>query len=211
MRERNMPSATAPRDDEALMAAYVAGDTAAFGELFQRYARFLMSLLAAQPGARNEAADLVQQTFLQIHRARHDFDPARKLRPWVVTIALNLCREHCRRRARHPEVSLELEGLPEPWVENRKERQVDASLQLRQALTALRPEQREVIELRWLAGLSFSEVANIMGVSAAAARVRAHRAYLALRRADDVQLDNAGRGHHCTDRSVQLMELRRNR
>jgi RNA polymerase sigma-70 factor (ECF subfamily) len=171
------------RDDEQLMAAYVAGDAAAFRELFQRYARFLSSLLASQPGTRNDAADLVQQTFLQLHRARYDFDPARKLRPWIVTIAFNLRREHLRRRARRPETALDEDELSENLLEDRGQRRLDAGLSLRHALSLLKPDQREIIELYWFGGLSFQEAAEVVGVSPAAARVRAHRGYIALRRA----------------------------
>jgi RNA polymerase sigma-70 factor (ECF subfamily) len=170
-------------DDEQLMVAYVGGDKAAFRELFRRYAKFLMSLLATQPGTRNDAADLVQQTFLQLHRARHDFDPARKLRPWIVTIAFNLRREHLRRRARRPETPFDEEELADRLPEDRQQRRVDASLQLGRVLATLKPEQREIIELHWFAGLSFQEAAEVVGVSPAAARIRAHRGYIALRKA----------------------------
>src|SRR5258706_12214080 len=113
------------RDDEQLMAAYVAGDAAAFRELFERYAPLLISMIAAQPGTRNDVADLVQQTFLQLHRARHDFDPRYKRRPWLLTIALNLRRQEARRKYRSPEGPLELDldlglvgsAVEEPQVE----------------------------------------------------------------------------------------------
>src|SRR3954468_20058724 len=91
------------------MAAYVAGDLAAFRELFDRYAPFLMSMIAGQPATRNDVADLVQQTFLQLHRARHAFDPRYKRRPWLLTIALNLRRQEARRKYRRPEVPFELD------------------------------------------------------------------------------------------------------
>jgi RNA polymerase sigma-70 factor (ECF subfamily) len=179
------------RDDEELMAAYVAGDLAAFRQLFERYAPFLMSMIAAQPATRNDVADLVQQTFLQLHRARHDFDPRYKLRPWLLTIALNLRRQEARRKYRRPEVPLDLD-LDQGILDRVAEApHAEPAVIVRSAIAALPIEQREAIELHWIAGLSFHEIAEIMGISAGAARVRAHRGYLALRRIFGVEPPNA--------------------
>ncbi|SRR5258706_993403 len=175
------------RDDEQLMAAYVAGDAAAFRELFERYAPLLISMIAAQPGTRNDVADLVQQTFLQLHRARFDFDPRYKLRPWLMTIALNLRRQEARRKYRKPEVPLELDldlGIVGGAAEQPP---IEPAIHVRRALAALPIEQREAIELHWIAGLPFHEIAEVMGISAGAARVRAHRGYIALRKAFGIE------------------------
>lgn len=90
------------RTDEELMADYRAGDRSAFRELYDRYAPVLERTMLRDLWHPEEARDLVQQTFLQLHRARHDFDPNQKLRPFIFTIALNLKREHFRRIKRRP-------------------------------------------------------------------------------------------------------------
>jgi RNA polymerase sigma-70 factor (ECF subfamily) len=169
--------------DEELMAAYVAGDQRAFAELFRRYAPLLERALARELSARSEVRDLIQQTFLHLHRSRFDFEPGRKLKPWIFTIALNLKREYFRRGKRRRETSLEQEGVPEPAVAPRGQERADAARELAPALAALPRDQREVIELHWFAGLSFSEVAESVGASVAAVKVRAHRGYVALRQA----------------------------
>jgi DNA-directed RNA polymerase specialized sigma24 family protein len=97
------------RSDEQLMAAYVAGDGAAFRVIFERYAPVLMRAMLRELYVREEANDLVQQTFLQLHRARADFDAGQKLKPWIFTIAMNLKREYFRRKKRRPERSLDAE------------------------------------------------------------------------------------------------------
>ena len=66
--------------DEKLMLAYADGDSAAFDTLFERYAPTLL---------RTMDAAAVRQTFLQMHRARHDFVPGSRLRPWLMHIAAN--------------------------------------------------------------------------------------------------------------------------
>ena len=69
------------RTDEELMQAFAGGDSAAFGELFARWAPALLRVTHRHLGRRADAEDVVQQTFLQLHRARRDFKPGMKLRP----------------------------------------------------------------------------------------------------------------------------------
>lgn len=161
------------------MAAYVAGDKAAFQELYSRYSGLLYRVLRRGMHSQADAEDLLQQTFLQLHRARHDFKAGARLRPWLFTIALNLRREYYRRRGRRPEAPLDL-GT-EPSVRPALASRFEAARALSRALEQLEPGQREVIELFWLDQLSFPEVADVMGISLSAAKVRAHRGYQRLR------------------------------
>jgi RNA polymerase sigma factor (sigma-70 family) len=170
------------RSDEELMAGYVAGDRGAFDELFRRYAPILLRVLARQLRTPEEANDLVQQTFLQLHRARNDFRPGARLRPWLFTIALNLKREHFRRVKRRPESPLELDGRSDPAVQPSGPERADAEKTVRRALDQIPDDHREVIVLHWFEGLSFAEVSEVVGASVSAVKVRAHRGYVALRR-----------------------------
>jgi len=167
--------------DEELMTAYIAGDKAAFRELFRRYAPLLQRAMARDLRSPEEANDLVQQTFLHLHRSRLDFEKDRKLKPWIFTIALNLKREFFRRSKRRHETSLDDERVAEPFEGPRGQERSDASRETSRALLALPAEQREVIELHWFGGLSFPEVAEAVGSTVAAVKVRAHRGYVALR------------------------------
>ena len=166
--------------DEELMAAYVAGNPGAFRALFDRHAPGLERLLLRDLRQKEEARDLVQQTFLQLHRARLDFDPEKRLKPWLYTIALNLKREHFRRRRRRPEHPDSEEAERQP-IAPRGQEQSEARRSVGWALDRIPNDQREVIELHWLAGLSFPELAESIGITVAAAKVRAHRGYVKLR------------------------------
>lgn len=163
------------------MTAYVQGDERAFGLLFARWAPVLAGLFRRQVGP-EEAGDLVQQTFLHLHRGRFDFAPGAKLRPWLFTIALNLGREQLRRRVRKPAVALELDPAAPPStgasseLEGREE-----AARVRRAVSALPAAQREVIELHWFQGLPFAKVAELLGAKVGAVKVRAHRGYQRLR------------------------------
>jgi RNA polymerase sigma-70 factor (ECF subfamily) len=167
------------RSDEELMAAYVGGDLAAFDELFQRYAPQLLPLLARGLG-RADAADLLQQTFLQLHRSRSDFRRGEALRPWLFTIAVNVKRQHLRSLRRRRECAgLDLETLasPEPpAIREETTGRIDA------LLAELPQEQSVVIRLHFMEGLSFQRIAEVVGASVGAVRVRAHRGYVSLRR-----------------------------
>jgi RNA polymerase sigma factor (sigma-70 family) len=163
------------------MARYRKGDTAAFQELYERYAPKLLGLMRRSLYRPEEAKDLVQQTFLQLHRARNDFREGALLRPWLYTIALNLKRKHFRTVKRRPTSSLEVEPGQENEPSVSLEREEDVA-RLRAALVELSPLQREVIELHWFEGLPFAEVAKVCGASLSAVKVRAHRGYKHLRK-----------------------------
>ncbi|MGD8862146.1 MAG: sigma-70 family RNA polymerase sigma factor [Myxococcales bacterium] len=168
--------------DEALMAAYVAGDQSAFEALFRRYAPLVLGLGRRHLQSDDAARELVQQTFLRLHGARRDFRPDTRLHPWLMTIVMNLVRDQWRLRKRRPTSSLEHEP-PAPPREGAIER-MDAERRARKlhaALSQLPESQREVVELHWLQDRPFAEVARVVGSTEGAVRVRAHRAYAKLR------------------------------
>ncbi len=183
-----MSNIGAMRSDEELMAAYVAGEAAAFDEIFRRYSPVLLRTMRRQLSRPEDARDLVQQSFLHLHRSRKDFNPGKRLKPWLFTIAINLKREYFRRWKRRPESTLE--GLPESlWTEGPKgQERADAQQTLLHAFSKISEDQREVIAMHWFEGMSFPEVAEIVGASLSAVKVRAHRGYGALRKA----LDDSG-------------------
>jgi len=165
------------------MAAYADGDQAAFRELFERNAPLLTRVVHAQIRSDEETRDLVQQVFLQLHRARRDYRKGDPLRPWLFTIAYNLCRDRWRTAGRRRELPIE-QAPPAAHsssaVDLLQERQ--RADRLRAALVVLPDEQRRVIEMHWFAELPLPDVAAALGVSLSAVKVRAHRAYERLRK-----------------------------
>lgn len=181
MGEQDHARSSEAASDEALMLLYVAGDRTAFRTLFDRYFPQLMRLARRRVSSDDEAREIVQLTFLHMHRARNDFRPDAKLRPWLFTIAMNLVREHYRRRGRQRETFLEPERLPEPTPTDDPVQAAETAKRVQRALELLPRGQREVIELHWLSGLPYLQVAEIVGASEAAVRVRAHRGFALLR------------------------------
>ena len=169
------------RTDEALIAAHLTGDKTAFPILFQRYAPTLQGIMRRDIRKTQDADELVQDTFLHLHRAAKSFQPDRKLRPWLMTIAFNLKREYFRRKGRRPEAPLNLDGRNDPSEEPRILERRHAQRQVTRALASLSDSQRDVIEMHWFAGLSFPEIAEAVGASLSAVKVRAHRGYEKIR------------------------------
>jgi RNA polymerase sigma-70 factor (ECF subfamily) len=166
------------RTDDELMAAYLAGETAAFDELFRRYALPLLRALRRRLNA-EDANDILQQTFLQLHRCRFDYLPGAGIRPWIYTIAFNLQRRQAR-RGHFEDAFIEEEAATSAgasWPAD------GAAIQsVRSAVAQLPREQRRVIALHWFEGLPFEQVATTVGASLSAVKVRAHRGYVALRK-----------------------------
>jgi RNA polymerase sigma-70 factor (ECF subfamily) len=180
--QKSARSALEP-SDEALMAAYATGDRAAFSALFGRYSALVWRALRRGGIADDVARDLVQQTFLQLHRARRDFRPDKgKVRPWLMTIAYNVKRDYLRSKKRRVEVPLEAErhvgesADPGGGLDDERE-----ARRVREAVAKLPPKLRDVIEMHWFMELPFADVADALGVSRSAAKVRAHRAYKKLK------------------------------
>ena len=169
------------RSDAELMAAYVAGDQAAFRALFARLAPQLHRIAVYQLARSEDANDLVQQTFLHLHRARRDYQAGAPVKPWLVTILLNLKRDLLRRGARRPEHPLREAEPGDHRVELANGERRARGGDVRAAIAKLPEAQAEVIVLHWFGGLSFPEVARVVGASLSAVKVRAHRGYARLR------------------------------
>ena len=171
-----------PRTDEELMRVYCAGDAAAFDVLFERYADLLLRVARRHLETEDQARDVVQETFVRVHAARFDFRTDARLRPWVLTIAMNLVREHWRRtKRRKTSVDDTLDRRAAPAEEQGPIETRQRAEALHAALRRLPDSQREVVELHWIQELPFAEVARIVGTSEGAVRVRAHRAYKTLK------------------------------
>src|SRR5437764_3116640 len=90
------------KTDEQLLSAYRHGERPSFAVLVLRYQRELYHFLVRFLGDRAAAEDVFQETFLQVHQSADQFDPQRRFRPWLFTIAANKARDLIRSQARRP-------------------------------------------------------------------------------------------------------------
>ena len=162
------------------MCRYQAGDGAAFEEFYNRTRPLVHRYHSALAISGSQAADLTQDTFLQLHRSRHLYDPRLPVTPWLLAIAryvrlmaLRVVRRHLAREVPLDERDIDAGDL------------ADAVLHkaiLAQALDRLPEHYRDPIVLHHLLGVSFRDIAGIVGSSEGGARIRASRGMSELRR-----------------------------
>ena len=172
------------------MARYQDGDANAFRELYALVAPRLLGYLLKMARSRALADDLLQQTFLKVHRARGAYVRGADPLPWIYSIAHRTFIDEARKvkraivRVGDDDVPEVVAGLDGETVERRDESRVDPEL-ARAALDALGQlpaQQREAVVLTKLDGKSVAEAAEIAGTTVGAMKVRAHRGYEALRK-----------------------------
>jgi len=175
-----------PRSDADLaMERYAAGDGAAFGLVYDALAPRLYGYLLRQTRDRPRAEDLVQQTMLQIHRARDRFIPGAEVTPWAFAIARRLLVDEVRRGRRivlsddgdQDSGPSDLPGADQVFAAG------ELAERIQRILAQLPLSQRVAFELIKQEGLTVAEAAQVLGTTVAAVKLRAHRAYEALRAA----------------------------
>ena len=168
----------AARQLAALMTAYQAGFLPAFESLYAALASPLLAYLAALCRDRARAQDLLQETFLQIHRSRRAYRSDLPVRPWVFTIARHVWLMDRRYHSRRPRSDDELPEVPVPAaVESLADRD-----RLRRALDEVLPDRREALLLHHVWGFSFAEIGQMLGIRAEAAKLRSSRGMADVRR-----------------------------
>jgi RNA polymerase sigma-70 factor, ECF subfamily len=179
-------------DPKVLMERYCAGDASAFRELYAAVAPKLLGYLLRMARNRALADDLLQQTFLKVHRARSAFVLGADPVPWIYSIAHRTFLDEARRNKRAvvglgtsdelPEISADLHGQSDHSRDEPRHDPEVAKAAL-SALSDLPDQQREAVVLTKLDGKSVAEAAMIAGTTVGAMKVRAHRGYSALRKA----------------------------
>jgi RNA polymerase sigma-70 factor (ECF subfamily) len=162
-----------------LMIGYQKGSMDDFEGLYSALKQPLLRYLWTFVRNATVAEDLLQETFLQIHRARQTYTPPRPVRPWIYAITRHVALMHLRSGRRRKEMLAD-DQLPEVPVPPEMEKLADRAT-LHQWLAELPRHSQEVLMLHHLLGMSFQEVGLILGVAPGTAKVRSHRALKALR------------------------------
>jgi RNA polymerase sigma-70 factor (ECF subfamily) len=170
------------------------GDLRAFDEVYARYAAMVYNLALRLSGNGDEAADLTQEIFLRVFRHLDSFSGRSALKTWIFRVALNHCRE---RLSRFRPLTLPIgEEMDEPGAarladprRDPEEEAVAADLgrQVTRALALLPAPFREAVVLRDLQGLSYQEIAAVLGVRVGTVRSRIARGREQLRNLLDRQ------------------------
>ena len=196
MSEEAKKRSGSPQEDKALVRAFQAGDKAAFDRLVLKHKDRLFNLCYWFLGDYEEANDLAQETFIKVYGSLKKFRFESAFSTWLYRIAVNTCKNRlASSEYRHKKKMIWLDnpGDPQaggpavaiqddsasPGVElERKEKMV----LIRQAIDALPMEQKTVVTLRDMEGLSYEEVSHITGLNLGTVKSRLARARLDLRR-----------------------------
>jgi RNA polymerase sigma-70 factor (ECF subfamily) len=165
---------------EMLMARYQEGDFAAATALIDRISPQLYRFFVGQFASRPDADDLLQETWLRIHRVRHTYRLGEPVLPWFYAIARHVRVDHYRKAVRTTAREQRLEEMSQlaaPALGETGKGDDD----LEALLAPLSESQREVIEMLKVAGMSLEEVARATSASVGSVKQKAHRAYEKLR------------------------------
>ena len=173
--------------DAALMLKVQEGDGAAFEALVDRYKQPVVNLAARIIGDPTEAEDVAQNVFLQAYKAAGRYKATAKFSTWLFTITRNLSLNELRRRARHPADSMD---APPEWDRESPSRQfedrsaplaseevlrAELTEKIEEVLAELPVNQRTALVLLKEKGLSYEEIAGILGCSVSAVKSLIHR------------------------------------
>lgn len=173
-------------DDDQLINAALAGDSAAFGMLVQKYQDRLFNTMTHVVGSPEDARDVVQDAFVKAFVKLETFERASAFYTWLYRIAFNAAVS--RQRRQKPTVSIQQQreewgrelASADPPPEDRLERQELAG-QVQAALARLTEEHRTIVVLREMDGCDYETIAAILDLPVGTVRSRLHRARLQLR------------------------------
>jgi RNA polymerase sigma-70 factor, ECF subfamily len=167
------------RNPESLMTRYQAGDFAAVTVLVECIGPQLHRFFLAQSASCRDADDLLQETWLRIHRVRHTYRQGEPVLPWFYAIARRVGIDHYRRANRTTAREHPLEEAADVAATPASEEAHADDLEV--LLAPLSESQREVLRMMKVAGMSLEEVARATASSVGSVKQKVHRAYRTLR------------------------------
>ncbi len=163
-----------------------AGETEAFEDLVRSHEKTVYNLALRMTGDPQDAEDMAQEAFLKAYRSLGEFRGESKFSVWLYRIVSNVCLDHLRRQSRRPTVSLTAEDeegeqtqwdvpdeslSPERLLEQKLTREA-----VQKGLNALPEEQRQILLLREIRGLSYEEIGRILDLEPGTVKSRIFRA-----------------------------------
>ena len=190
-----MKKAANDTTDQRLIAQFKAGSAEAMEKIIEKYENSIFTFGLKMCGHRQDAEDIVQETFLNAFRYLEGFRQETKLRNWLFKIAARVCQKKRRKRKYEPDQELSLEALGQlngsegtfdipDWSQLPSDEVLTAELKqvIQDAIVSLPPKYRFVFNLRDIQGFNTEETAEIMGISTQSVKTRLHRARLFLRK-----------------------------
>lgn len=180
--------------DRELVLRLQGGDLEALGELFDRHRQMVYRTALAVTSDESVAADLLQDTFLRLHRFAHRIDPQRPLEPWLYRVTTNLAYTWIKRRKRWWRA---LKDMAE-WLSRERSITSESSLRVseewqivQQAVASLPNAQRVVIVSYYINDMPIQEISKILGIPVGTVKSRLHYGRQSLKRKLGLQKDFA--------------------
>ncbi|HOX96752.1 MAG TPA: RNA polymerase sigma factor [bacterium] len=165
--------------DQDLIRRSLAGEAAAFSELYYRYLDKIYRFVFFKTMHKETAEDLTSQIFIKVYEKLNTFDLTQSFQPWIYQVARNTVIDFY--RARHEHANLDdCWGLPGADEKQQQEQRWDLG-RVKEYLEKLSAEQREIVLLRLWEGLSYQEIADLLGKSEAACKMSFSRAIAKIR------------------------------
>jgi RNA polymerase sigma-70 factor, ECF subfamily len=176
--------------DEQLLGAYRMGNRPAFTQLIERYQRELFHFLVRFLGDHAAAEDVFQEAFLQVHQSAAQFDPERRFRPWLFTIAANKARDYLRSQARRPTSPLEAAINPSDDDSGRYVDLMQSTVeipgqamekeellkQVQKAVMGMPEHLREILLLSYFHQFPYKQIGDILEIPLGTVKSRLHAA-----------------------------------
>jgi RNA polymerase sigma-70 factor (ECF subfamily) len=174
--------------EQMLIVQCQAGDEEAFTTLVNRYHERLFYYVRRMLGSTDQTRDLLQDLWLEAFRGLPALKRPGSFKPWIYRIARNLACQRLRKTQRWTELTEDL-SAPEPVDEERVFGPADAAL-IHRSLERIKPALREVLVLRFLEGMTYEQIAEVIGCPVGTIRSRIHYAKGALRREMEAHHDH---------------------
>jgi len=181
----------APLELDRLMERYQQADPDAPHALVVALSPALLRFFRSQLASQQQADDLLQETWMRIHRVRHTYRPGEPVLPWVYAIARRVRIDGYRRERRITVHEIAMDVLPEPPTQVDQRGPLPAFGEL---VAELPDSQREVLTLLKVGGLSLEEVARATSSTVGAVKQMAHRGYQRLRDLLELRRENGPNG-----------------
>lgn len=175
-----MSQTTPPEGDEAIARRVQDGDVNAFGLLVERYEQKLRRYARRFLFDRNDADDLIQDTFLKAYEGIQGYDPDKKFSPWIYRIAHNVFLNELRARGSRPILSFDFDTIfahiPARETADDLALRSEEKERVAKALRILDPKYREPLILFYFEDMAYREIADVLDIPTATVGVRIARA-----------------------------------
>lgn len=158
------------------------GDKAALHEIYDAYAGYIYSIVWQQVQNKEDAEDVTSEFFIKLWRFADTYKEGNGHRAWLATIARNMAIDLLRKNKREILTEDFTDTLPENSSKDNIEAEVISDMSLKEALQKLKPEEREIVNLKIMGGITFQEIAGILKVPMGTVTWRYQNAIKKLRR-----------------------------